>query len=681
MTEMLAKKNHERTLRDLLEAVFRHKKKALLFFMIVVVTATGILAVTPGTYTSTSKLMIRRGRESIVLNPVAAPGELQPLYKEWESEINSELEILGSRELVLEVIQSLGSDAFLAPPPSSKSGMLSPVRAVLNPVIRLAGKIRDLLPGKSAEKMEVDAQSQIDKAIQIIEKNLMIEARKKSDIINVSYTAASPELARQVVTRLVDLYLDRRIDVHKVPGAHRFFDQQAEQLLSELKAAEEAIHAMRDKTGSSSLEDNRRVVETIRTQQLQNASALAVSDARVQALRTMLSQQAPADSAAKGGALLDRTEFLALQTMLRQEEITQSSLRAGARELDQQLNQLRSDLAEMNKLDAPLRRLQREQELLEEKHRKYAENKEEARINSELETQKISNVSIVQHATFPERANPSGKLFKLLAAVFLGMIGGVAITLGANALDPTLHSASDISDRLHLPVLLELPVVRKKELNSSIGTPVRVRHPETIFMRSGRDFDKEVESYFQELLFKILALRGPGESGSFEIGVTSSLSGEGVSIVAANLAAAFARDDRFANTLLLDAGMNNPAGNLEEQMASAPFTYQPIHSAPDGEDSGDKPNTAALFADYLARGKKQNYDVIVVDLPPVSQRGTTIRMAAALDLVILVIDAGRIPWRTALWASGLLTDANAELCGTILNRKCFTMPKWLYRKL
>jgi Mrp family chromosome partitioning ATPase len=244
-----------------------------------------------------------------------------------------------------------------------------------------------------------------------------------------------------------------------------------------------------------------------------------------------------------------------------------------------------------------------------------------------------------------------------------------------------LYSAADVSERLHQPVLIELPAMQDYERDSFTDPSAPEDCFVSRFMSFGKGLNKEPEDRFQGLLFKLLALRASGESGPFVIGVTSSSDGEGVSNIAANLAAAFARDDRFANTLLLDASMKNPPGELAEQAEAVLFTYQSINGIRSSTEPEGKPSGVAMFIDQLARAKKQDHDVVVVDLPPVSQGGDTARMAAALGLVILVVASGRIPWRKALWATEMLADAQAKLCGIILNQKCFAMPEWLHRKL
>lgn len=668
-----------RTVRDVLETVFRHKKMGLLFLLIVMLTTLAVLAFKPSQYTSTAKLIVRRGREGVFLDPVISSGNALPLHKEWESEINTELEILESRELLTEVAERLGDDLLSREEESAASGMLKPVRIVLGPARRLLVKFQKSLAGLSADPGEDRAPGGSSKAVEAIEDSLIVKSPEKSDIIMVSFSAASPKLARDVVAQLVDIYLDRRIDVHRVPGAHQFFGQQTEQLLHELKAAEDSISAIKNGTGVSSLEESRHVLQTsigtIRTQQLQNKSALAAANARVVTLRAMLSRQDSGNPGAKTSALLDPTERLELQATLRSDEVAQAALLAEAGEYDRQLEQLRQELAEVNTLDAPIRKLEREQELLEEKYRKYYRDEEQARINEELETRKISNVSIVQNATVPSKADPSGKALKFFAAIFMGLFGAVGIAFGADYMDPALHSEADVAERLGQRTLLVLPRLRNGALSGYLRPDARKAG------LKGRAASRNVDDYFQELLFKLLSGRERGAGGPFVIGVTGSVSGEGVSSLAANLAAACVHDDRFANTLLLDASREEHPEKRAGRMESAPFAYQHIRQGSDGVDPEDADGGIARFAGQLSQAKKQNYDVIVADLPPVSLGGCTLRMAEALDTVVVVVTAGSTPWRDALRTVGFLADSKSNLCGVILNRKILAMPQWLYQKL
>lgn len=673
-----------RTLRDLLEPIFRHKEKGLLFLLVVVLSTLSVLAFTPSQYTSTAKLIVRRGREGALLDPVTLAENTLPLHKTWESEINTELEILGSRELVVSVAQKLGDDLFLQGDGAAGSGMLKPLRLALVPAHRLLIKLRKGFAGLLPGAEQKSGMSQTCRTVKMIEDNLQVEAPPQSDIITVSFSAANPELAQDVASQLVDTYLDRRIDVHRIPGAHQFFGLQAETLLHELNVAEDSIIAIKNGAGVSSLEESRREIQTaienIRTQQLQNESALASANARVATLRSMLSQKAPANSIERSSAILDPAERLELQATLRNDEITQAALLAEASEFDRQLGRLRQEFTSINRLVAPIRKLEREQALLEEAYRKYYQDEEQARINEELETRKISNVSIVQNATLPDKADPSGKTLKFFAALFMGLIGAVAIPFGVDSLDPTLHSKADVDERLGLKTLLELPQLRHGELSGFMEADARKKKSPRGRM-AHRNATQSVDDYFQELLFKILSARASGNGGPFVIGITSSSAGEGVSSIAANLAAAFAGDDRFEDVLLLDAAMQTHLDEMTAQMEFAPFSYQQISQMENDEESGNAGRSSALFAEQLNQAKRQRHKVIVADLSPVCPGGDTIRIAPDLDCVILVVEAEQTPWRDALRTAEFLTESKSNLCGVILNRKISVMPEWLYRKL
>ncbi|NCD34525.1 MAG: hypothetical protein EOL87_14060 [Spartobacteria bacterium] len=668
-----------RTFRDLLEIIFRHKKKAMLFFFIVVITAAVTLSLTPQNYTSTSKLIIRRGRENVFLDPTAATGNMLPIYKEWESEVNTELEILNSHELVQEVIEELGPDVFVPTANGNGHSTKSFVRKYLVPVRQWLVNARAKMQGMNKIHSDVP-QSNMDKAVQFVEHNLQINVRNKSDIITVSYTATTPDLAQDVVSRLVALYLEKRIGVHRTPGAHEFFIQQTSQLLTALRHTENSINEIKQSAGIFSLEDNRSAllaaIESVRAQQGRVEASLVAANAKVDKLSAML-QQNTGDTP---GAALDRGEYRDLQTALRMEETEQSALNAELRELSDQLAGLRSELAELNTLETPLRTLEREQELLENKYRRYSENEEQARINEALETKKISNVTIVQRATLPERANPAGKAAKAMAAVFLALVGGLGIPFLFNALDPSMHSESDVTERMDIPTLIELPNTPSKALLPDVHPPKHKRGGSR-YMRGGKLIHRNRGDYFEDLRFKVLSAT-KDKTPPLVIGVTAGSAGEGVTCVAANLAAAMAREGHFNEIILFDANPDPHSRTFIKNMPNAPFSYKSITSFLVKPDKISRKNiTAGVFSDILTNIKKQGGDIIIVDIPPISEGGYAAQIASEMDTTILVIEASRTSWRTAQWTLDLLKSASADVCGIVLNRQRFSMPNWLYRKL
>ena len=683
MNEPAAEKKN-RPLRDMVEALFRHRKKAAAFFLAVTLAALILLAFTPATYTSTSKLIVHRGRESVFVDPTAGGASL-PLYKEWESEINTELEILSSRELVTEVVYLLGPDAFLKERPPDESGRLAPVRKFFNPVRVVFLKISSYFSPDDAAKNPAERQKAVDKAVQMVEKNLEIGVRHKSDIITVSYTADSPELARQVVSALVSNYLEKRIDLHQIPGGYEFFTQQTEVLRDELEENEARIQRIKKESGMDSVSDNRLVIQTsleqMQSLRLGVQAELAAAEARVNTIRAMLAKESPDMSGSRDSAILDPVEYKRLQATLRLEDTNLAALVAQDRTIGTQLGQLRSALQDIEKLEPSIRRLEREQDLLEQKYRKYSENREQARINQELETKKISNITIVQHATLPDESNPSGKLMKLAAALFLGFFGAIGIAFGADCMDPSLHSEADVSVHVKRKTLIELPKLHSKQLDPAYSPPRRKQRRSHWILHSGKNAAADGDNSFQELYFRFLSMEPAAADTPLVIGLTSSTGGEGVSTIAGKLAAAFSRDERFPNVLLLDANLTEHSEQMIKQRTDLPFSSHKIRDE-DASGAGLHASVnASTVTRFLEQARRGAYQIIVVDIPPIDEGNYAIRVAADTDQVGLVAACGRTPWRSVRRTADLLENAGAPLEGVILNRQQYTMPKWIYRKL
>jgi capsular polysaccharide biosynthesis protein len=97
-------------------------------------------------------------------------------------------------------------------------------------------------------------------------------------------------------------------------------------------------------------------------------------------------------------------------------------------------------------------------------YRRYYEKLEQARIDQALEIGKISNVSIVQPATFPMNPVKPNKKRNLAMGLFLGLFGGIGLAFFFEYMDHTLRRPQDIEERLQLPTLAALPGPKKNYL-------------------------------------------------------------------------------------------------------------------------------------------------------------------------------------------------------------------------
>ncbi len=82
-----------------------------------------------------------------------------------------------------------------------------------------------------------------------IEKNLVVEAERQSEVISIVYEADTPELAQLVVQALVDEYRSAYSRLHRTSGSTEFFDVQSRRLKLELDDKSTALRNAKNRMG------------------------------------------------------------------------------------------------------------------------------------------------------------------------------------------------------------------------------------------------------------------------------------------------------------------------------------------------------------------------------------------------------------------------------------------------
>ena len=201
-----------------------------------------------------------------------------------------------------------------------------------------------------------------------------------------------------------------------------------------------------------------------------------------------------------------------------------------------------------------------------------------------------------------------------------------------------------------------------------------------------RNFPDEVQAHYRALLRRIGWPSADAVDGLQTIGVTSCESGEGVTTVAAQLAATAAAIQKRP-VLLVDANILRPATQRMFQLRPAPgladavaagsldaieFQHPSIANlrvlstglhAEEPEHVFDSPALAGLMDEL-----KSQFELIVFDLPAMRPQHAPLRLAQLLDGVLLVVQSQRVGWQSARHVRDLLVDANVRMLGTVLNR-------------
>lgn len=519
---ILYERQPESSLRDVLFVLFRHKKRAFIFFGTVFTIVALATFLSPEMYQSTSKLMIRLGRESVTLDPTASTGQTVAVYQDRKLEINSELEILKSRDLAEKVVDAIGVDVLLKKPDEIIFNEATPL-GMTRDTVRMARKtVRTAAekPHKILEKLDLaDDIKKRDRAITQLSKDMEIAVSKESNIISISYEARTPQLARAVVSRLIDSYLEKHVDVYYSSGSYDFFTQQTRNLQENLVTIEEDIRKVKNDTGIASLGEQRTIalnrMGMLQQEIERNDASLAASQARINSLEETMRRIPSTVEVEKTSGFSNmaadnmRAQLYALQlreqdllskyteeneqvrevrrqiveakSVLEEENpaLTQTrsaindaykeselnllseranleSLRANGMALRSLLRDVTGEIRGINNNETQIMQLEREREIQEANYRKYSENLEQARIDQAMQMEKLSNIKVVQPATSPIKPIRPKKLLNLALGLFLGLIGGIGLAFTSEYVDHTFKRPDDIEKYLDIPLLASI---------------------------------------------------------------------------------------------------------------------------------------------------------------------------------------------------------------------------------
>jgi uncharacterized protein involved in exopolysaccharide biosynthesis len=454
------------------------------------------------------------GRESVGLDLTASTGQVISIGQMREAEVKSELEILKSQDMVESVVDAIGPAAFLNPAEevNGTSG---------GSAAGMAEWLRSLLGGLASPFNALFNQfSDRDLAILGVIKSLEIDTLKASNIITINFQTESRKLAQETINKLIGFYLDKHVNVHNTPGSFEFFTKETDQFRDSLVKVEDNLKNLKNRTGIASLVEQRNIL-LARVGRLQQAleeteSALATSSAKVRALENSLAQLPkttvvqettgnPNQSVdlmrarlyeleLKEQDLLSkynetskpvqevRRQLAETKTLLAKEDpsrkqVTQglseahkqtelalfteranlSSLGARAREQRTQFASARNDLKAINESEVSLLQVQREVGIQEASYKKYSDKLDQTRIDHALEMVKISNISVVQPATYPIKPVRPKKMFNIALGLILGIFGGLGLAFISEYMDHTFKKPEDITQILDLPILATIP--------------------------------------------------------------------------------------------------------------------------------------------------------------------------------------------------------------------------------
>ena len=484
------------TLRDLLAIGFRHQRLVVVSFLLTSSMALAFVLLRPAQYEAEMKILVKRER----VDPLVTPEESAQrpmLFGVTEEELNSEVELLKSRDLLTQVVVEAGLHQ------REETG--------------LGARLRQLLRDQ-AEKSGGD-QPKIAAAVQQIARRMEVKPLRRSNVIQVSYASPDPALSAAVLTTLAERYVEKHLTVHRSSGAFDFFDQETEryngqlalaqarldeqnrvegvvsvqvereqalQRLGELEAAEQATEAQVAETaariqalerqlastpartttsirhGSAALLE--QLYSTLVTYELKRIELLRVFQPNyplVLEVEAQLAKVQAAIAAAEASPLEETTDrnptydYLVAELAKSRSEL--AGLQARATATARSLSAYRDRARRLEALGRAQQTLVRAATQSEQNYIVYARKREEARISNALDARRILNVAIAEQATVPlEPSGPSGMML-LLLGVFVAGLASVALACAADYVDPSFRTPAEVEAFLGTPAIASIP--------------------------------------------------------------------------------------------------------------------------------------------------------------------------------------------------------------------------------
>jgi polysaccharide biosynthesis protein PslE len=497
-------RGYRNVIDDIAGALWRRRGTMIAVFLITVLGAFAALQFMGEQYEAQASLLVKIGRENAELPLTVEKGELFTSGVQKE-EINSIIQLLASRNLAEDAVDKIGIDPYLARAPRP-TGFIKLAKYQVKQAARyFRQRYDDALIALDLRKELPDRE----RVIKMVESRLMVVRDKDSNVINISLRLSNGELARHTVETLIDLYLQRHIELRRSASIGEVFEKQIALYQQQLRQIQENVariksegnvHSVPEQRSAllSRLRELRSKIEESRTQDDACARQESVLRARladmsasapgtevvtpnpvVKSLKESLTalevervklasqylegseQLAALDEQIRGVRdILDQEPATQagdrtlrsnpiredLQKQLEETTVNRAGLQAAIVSAGGQMAPIEEELRKLNASEDQLHMAQLEQRVVEDKYQTYASRREEARIADELDARRVANVVTLAPATAgPEPVYPR-KLFIMAASLAAGLLLAAGLALVFESRDQTIRRADDLND-------------------------------------------------------------------------------------------------------------------------------------------------------------------------------------------------------------------------------------------
>jgi uncharacterized protein involved in exopolysaccharide biosynthesis len=482
------------SLRDFVTPLVRRRRIVTITFLSVLGAIIVLAALLGPTFTSRMTILLNRERLEPLVTPESTAQLLTPSNPITEEEVNSEVELLSSRDVLEKVV--MANNLYL---PAKEWSF---------------GKMLDRLLHPDATR-----EDRIARAVKSLAKKIKVTAVTRTNLIEVKYSSSDPEQSYAVLQSLGEFYTRKHVAVHRPAGSYRFFADETELYHDALQQAEGNLRDFASRGGAApDAQEANLAVQVAASVGLMHLAeqSLAADQERMRDDRKQMSEtprRAPTvRTSAAADKLLDQLGATLLSAQTKRTELLTRYDRSYPliKDIDQEIAQTKAAIAEAEKtqyitestdvdptfeslrednaktqadraaqaatLAATRRSIQsmqtqlvnldlqsitrqdllREVKADEQNYLTYLGKREQERTSDALDTTRIANVAIAVPPAIPVLP-VFGWPVIVLAGIGIAVTAGAGSAYAADYFDSSFHTSAQLTDALGIHVVIAFP--------------------------------------------------------------------------------------------------------------------------------------------------------------------------------------------------------------------------------
>jgi len=558
---------------------------------------------------------------------------------------------------------------------------------------------------------KADPASRLMQATRKVAANLTVTPPNDGQLIDFTFVSESPQVAAQVANAYASAFINTTLQRRYEASAYArsFLERQISKARTDLEGSERQLVAYAQSEGIINTSSGNEGDRGADAGSLQGQSLVSLNEALAQAMARRVSAEGAYRSAAAAGTTSDvaattqplrqqratlQAEYQEKRTLMKPDHPEMISLRSQIEELDRQIaretssgenSRLNGLMAEYRAALSAERALQSrvaglKGQVLDLRGRsiQYTILQREVDTNRAMYDALLQRykevgvaggigsapVSIVDHADVPVAPFKPSLFWNLLVGLGLGIAAGVAAAVAIEFVNDTIKTRADVRNKLGLACMGAVPKrVRKVPLLEELEDPS----------------SPSSEAYSTV----VTSLRFSTEEGIPKtLLVTSARAAEGKSSTALALAHNLARIGK--SVLLIDGDLRKPAFRSQssgqgltklltsdDRLADhvTPTQYEHLSLLACGPVP---PNPADLLSSgrlrSIVKEAAAQYEVVIVDAPPVLGLADAPLIASVVNDVMLVVESGKTRTSSAHEALNRLRSTGANVLGVTLTK-------------